>query len=190
MGEKQKRLGGKKREMFKETKFRHHPVRIENGLYMGSQQLDILGYRADLQDALIVTETAVATTTEWKELTLSNLVTVPDDAIAVILDVDIDDDTSSVGQCYIAFCPTGSFTALTPETSGKVSFVYCANVNERVFSRIVIVELTTNDSIYYKIAAQTGLNYNIRLLGWLIGGTRVSKITPIAEDLLGKLFVR
>jgi len=167
--------------MVKETKFRHHPVRIENSLYLGSEQLDILGYHSDLQTDPIEAELAVATTTApWEELNIDD---VPDDAIAVILDVEVDDDTSSVGQCYIAFCATGAFLALTAEASGKVSFVYCANINARSISRTVIVELTTSDTIHYKIAAQTGLNYTIRLLGWLIGGTDVSKITPPAEEL-------
>jgi len=179
--------------MVKETKFRHQPVRIENGLYVGSQQLDILGYRADLKSALIADDTGVDDII-WTELPLSGItgVTVPTNAIAVILDVEVSDDGSSGGTaCYMAFCTTGSFVAETAEESGKVSFVYCANVDERKFSRVVIVELSTNDSIHYTInASGTNFNYNIRLLGWLIGGTRVSKVTPIAEDLLCFAFFR
>lgn len=178
--------------MVKETKFRHQPVRIENGLYVGSQQLDILGYRADLKSALIADDTGVNDTI-WTELPLSGItgVTVPTNAIAVILDVEVSDDGSSGGTaCYMAFCTTGSFVE-TPEESGKVSFVYCANVNARKFSRVVIVELSTNDSIHYTInASGDAFNYNIRLLGWLIGGTRVSKVTPVAEDLYCKFFTR
>ena len=164
--------------MVKETRFRHHPVRIEKSLYLGTEQLDILGYRADIQDAVLVAA-AGEDNTPWTELTLNDLVTVPDDAIAVILDVEVNDVGSAANLCYMGFCPTPAIIA------GKLSYVYCANVNDRKFSRIVIVELSTNESIWYTIAASGAFfDYNIRLLGWLIGGTDLSKITPPAEDLL------
>lgn len=167
--------------MVKETRFRHHPVRIEKSLYLGSEQLDIVGYHADLQDAVLVPGSGVDDA-PWTELTLSDLVTVPENAVAVVLDVEVNDIGSAANLCYMGFCPTHAIIA------GRVSYVYCANVNDRKFSRVVIVEISTRDSIVYTIAASGAFfDYNIRLLGWLIGGTDLSKITPPAEDLLCKV---
>ncbi len=166
--------------MVKETKFRHHPVRIEKSLYLGTEQLDLLGYRADLQDAALASGSGVDDA-QWTELTLSDLVTVPENAIAAVLDVEVNDVGSAGEATYMGFCPTPAIIA------GRLSYVYCANVADRKFSRIVIVELSTNESIWYTIAASGAFfDYNIRLLGWLIGGTDVSRITPPAVDLLCK----
>lgn len=163
--------------MVKETKFRHHPVRIEQGLFLGTEQIDLVAFRSDLQDAAIASA-AGQDDTQWTELTLSNLVTVPEDAVAVILDVAVN-DFNPVGQdCYMGFCPTHAIIA------GRVSNVYTGNVADRKGSRVVIVELSTRDSIVYNIVASGAVfDYSIKLLGWLIGGTRLSKVTPPAVDL-------
>ena len=169
--------------MVKETRFRHHPVRIENSLYLGSEQLDIVGYHADLQDAVLDSDAGLDDAL-WTEMTLSDKVTVPDDAVAVILDVEVNDFDPTAQDCYMAFCPT--FAIIT----GKVSYVYTGNVADRKGSRIVIVELSTNDSICYSIEASGAVfDYSIRLLGWLIGGTDMSKITPPAVDLFCKFHI-
>jgi len=166
--------------MVKETKYRHHPVRIEKSLYLGSEQIDILGYHSDLQDAVLDSDTGLDDT-PWTELTLSDKVTVPDDAIAIILDVEVFDNNPTAQDCYMGFCPTHAIIA------GRISNVYTGNVADRKGSRVVIVELSTRDSIVYNIVASGAVfAYTIRLLGWLIGGTEVSKITPPAEELYCK----
>ena len=169
--------------MVKETKFRHHPVRIEKSLYLGTQQLDILGFYADLQDAALASATGVDDIA-WTELTLNNLVTVPADAIAAILDVEVN-DFNPVGQdCYMGFCPTPAIIA------GRISYVYTGNVADRKGSRLVIVELSTNESIMMMVEASGAVfDYTVKLIGWLIGGTDMSRITPPAVDLPCKVFI-
>ncbi len=164
--------------MVKETKFRHHPVRIEQGLFLGTEQLDLVAFRSDLQDAVIASDAGVDDA-QWTELTLSDLVTVPEDAVAVVLDVEVNDNGSAGQDCYMGFCPTHAIIA------GRISNVYAGNVADRKGSRVVIVELSTRDSVVYNIVASGAVfDYSIKLLGWLIGGTRLSKITPPAVDLL------
>ena len=170
--------------MVKETKFRHHPVRIEKSLYLGTQQLDILGFRSDLQDAAL-TSSAGGNDVAWTELTLPDLVTVPANAIAAILDVEVNDAGSAGQATYMGFCPTPAIVA------GRVSYVYCGNVNDRKGSRLVIVELSTNESLMMLVVASGAVfDYTIKLIGWLIGGTDTSRITPPAEELYCTVTVR
>ncbi len=168
--------------MVKETRFRHHPVRIENGLFMGFQQLDILGFRLDLQLSVLTSDTNQSSTV-WQELTLNDLVTVPTNAVAIVISVEANDAASAANVSYMGFCPTGRILA------GRCQYVYPANVNDRKGARIVMMELSddTYPSIGYRIVASDGaFDYSINLIGWLIGGTRVSRLTIPAEDLFCK----
>lgn len=171
--------------MVKETRFRHHPVRIEESLYLGSQQLDLLGIRLDLQDATLKgPTTGTITTPPWQELTLSDLVTIPDDAIAAILSVEVNNLGSAANAAYMGFSPIGGIRA------GRTQYVYCGNVNDRKGSRIIVVELSTDQSIHYMIDEVGGnFDYTIKLIGWLLGGTDLSRITPPAEALYCKFHV-
>jgi len=166
--------------MVKETRLRHHPARIEKGLFMGSQQLDILGFRLDLQSAALTSAASQANTAPMEELTLNDLITVPTDAIAIVISAEVNDALSAANVCYMGFCPTGR------AMPGRCQYVYCANVNDRKGSRIVIVELSddTYPSIGYMIVGSDGaFDYSINLIGWLIGGTRVSRLVKPAENL-------
>jgi len=168
--------------MEKETKFRHYPVRIENGLYMGSQQLDILGFRLAFQDSALTSALDQSSTTDplWPDLTLSDLITVPTDAIAIVISVEVNDADSTANPYYMGFCPTGRIG------TGRCQYVYPADVDLRQSSRIIIVELSdqTIPRISYRIVASAlGFDYSINLVGWLIGGTRVSRLAIPAEDL-------
>jgi len=171
--------------MVKETKYRHHPVPIENGLYLGSQQLDILGFRLDLQDAVLTSavdqdDTGIAAA----ELKIDDHVTVPTDAIAIVISIEVNDVGSAANECYMGFCPTGRIGA------GRTQYVYCENQNDAKGSRILIVELSdyaTYSSIGYMIVGSDGaFDYSINLIGWLIGGTRILRLVIPTEDLLGK----
>ena len=128
--------------MVKETKFRHHPVRIENGLYIGSQQLDILGFRLDLQSEVLTSEQNQLSTTNplWQELPIYDYMptgtTVPDDAIAIVMSVTVNDQASTLNVTYMGFCPTERIL------EGRCQFAYPGNVNSRNSSRIVVMELT------------------------------------------------
>lgn len=183
--------------MVKETRYRHHPVRIETGLFLGSQQINILGFRLHLLDAALTSAEDQDSTTIplWKELTLNDLMptgeTIPTDAIAMVFAVEASDSLSGSNLTYMGFCPTGR------ATPGRCQYVYPGNadatgpafLDKRKGSRIIIVELSddTYPSIGYRIVSSDGaFDYSINLIGWLIGGTRVPRLTIPAEDLFCK----
>ena len=173
--------------MVKESVYRHHPERMEVGLFLGTQQLDILGIH--LMTLAAALTSGSFSVTDWVPLKLSPLVvaaaeSVPPDAIAVILDVAVNDSDISTftdGVLELASPEHGPSGIL----AGKTEKVYCGDVNDRVSSRLVVVELSDDFSIVYKATASGGntLDYTIKLIGWLIGGTRVAKVTWPSVDL-------
>jgi len=180
--------------MVKETKYRHHPVRIENGLFLGLQQLDILGFRLHFLDAALVEDLAGSASTDWKPMDLASQMptgeTVPQDAVAVVLDVNVNE--SAAGNYYMAFASvthSGVPPGVVGVQPGKTQTVYIAQEDPWKASRIVIVELSEDFRILTKITSAGALDYSINLIGWLIGGTRISRLTLPAEDLLCKFTI-
>jgi len=184
-------------KMVKESIYRHHPERIEKSLFLGSQQLDILGIHLMILDAVLTSGSVVSglSTTGWLPLKLAPLVTtagesIPDDAIAVILDVAVNDSDILVatdGQLELASPEHGAAGIL----EGNIETVYCGDKNDRISSRLVIVELSDDSCIVYKATASGAntLDYTIKLVGWLIGGTLVTKITWPSIELYCKFVV-
>jgi hypothetical protein len=178
--------------MVKETKFRHHPTRIETGLFMGSQQLDILGVELAFLDAAL-TSAASLNTTGWLPMNLYTLVvaagaTVPRDAIAVILDVEVN-DSGAPGDYYMDLASV-EHSGGAGVQAGKTETVYVGQVTDRKGARIIIMELSDNFNILTRITASGGnFDYSINLIGWLIGGTRVSRVTWPSADLYAKFAI-
>ena len=172
--------------MVKETKFRHHPVRIENGFYMGSQQLDILGFRLAFLDREL-TSGADSDDTSWTAMDLNALVvardaTVPTNAVAVVLDVKVRNGAVA-GDYYMQFASVGL-------QDGKTQTAYVGQGDDKWGSRIIIIEVNDAFNIFTKITASgTVFDYSINLIGWLIGGTRVSRVTFPSVDLYAKFTI-
>ncbi len=172
--------------MGKETVYRHHPERVAVGLFLGTQQLDILGVHLMTLDAALTSGSV--DTTGWTPLKLAPLVVaaaevIPFDAVAVILDVAVNDAAGAGTDAYLDLAspehgPGGKL-------AGKTETVYCGDVNDRVKSRLVILEMSDNFSIVYKATASGAgdLDYTIKLVGWLIGGTRIVMPQWPYEDL-------
>lgn len=186
----------------KETRYRHHPERIEKGLFMGSQQLDILGIHLMTLDAVLTSGSGDSglSTTDWTPLKLSPLVvaageTIPQDAIAVILDVAVnDEDISGATNGLLEFAPPEYEADGVSEPgipTGHTETVYCADFNDRISSRLIIVEMSTDFNIVYKATASLvkTLDYTIKLIGWLIGGTRVARLAWPSVDLYCKFVI-
>jgi len=180
--------------MVKETKYRHHPTRIENGLFLGSQQLDILGFRLHFLDAALDEDLTGSASTNWKPMDLVSLMpageTVPQDAVAVVLDVEVNE--SAAGEYYMDFASvahSGVPPGVVGVQPGKTQTVYIAQLDPWKGSRIVIVELSEDSRILTKITSAGALDYSINLIGWLIGGTRVARLTLPAVDLFCKFAI-
>jgi len=166
--------------MVKETKFRHHPTRIETGLFMGSEQLDIVGVKLAFIDSTLTSDEG-SDSTDWTAMDLNTLViargaTVPTNAIAVILDVRVRNGDVA-GNYYMRFASVGL-------QDGKTETVYVGQGNNRWGARTIIIEVNDGFNIFTRIfASGTVFDYDINLVGWLIGGTRVSRVTFPSEDL-------
>ena len=178
--------------MVKETKYRHHPERIEKGLFIGSQQLDILGIH--LMTIAAALTSGSFSTTDWLPLKLAPLMatankTIPKDAIAVILDVAVNDAGGAGTDAYLELASPEHGTAGI--LAGNTETIYCGDVDDHIDSRLVVVELSEDFCIVYKATASGAntLDYTIKLVGWLIGGTRVTKIAWPSLDLYCKFVI-
>ena len=179
--------------MVKETRYQEHPVRYEVGLFLGSQQLDVEGIH--LMTLAAALTSGSLSTTDWVPLKLSPLVvaaaeTIPLGAIAAILDV-------AVNEADISTATDGVLELASPEhgvagiLAGKTETVYCGDINDAIDSRLVIVEMSDDFSIVYKATASlvNTLDYTIKLIGWIVGGTRIAKITWPSVELYCKVVI-
>ena len=178
--------------MVKETRYQEHPVRYEVGLFLGSQQLDVEGIHLMTLDAALLSGSFGIT--DWVPLKLSPLVvaaaeTIPLGAIAVILDVAVDDSDGTNTDAYLELAspehgPAGIL-------AGKTEAVYCGDVNDLIDSRMVVVEMSEDFCIVYKSTAQgpNTLDYTIKLIGWIVGGTRIVKVTWPSVELYCKVVI-
>jgi len=179
--------------MVKESVYRHHPERMEKGLFIGSEQLDILGIHLMTLDA-ILDSGSLSTMGNWLPLKLAPLVVtagevIPADAIAVILDVAVNEfNPAAATDGLLQFAPPEFGD---PFPTGHVETVYCGDEVDRINSRLVIVLLSTDFCILWKATASGAntLDYTLKLVGWLIGGTRVSTIVWPSAELLCKFVV-
>lgn len=182
--------------MSKRTEFKHHSVRIEKGLFLGSQQLDILGVHLNFLDAVLTSGTITTSEEDWVAMNLITLMAaivqtesgvnyaVPSGAIAVILDVEVNDDNSDAAECKMEFAPV-EHNYLGPLSSHE-AIVYAGDVDDRKAARTVIVWLSDTMDILRKISVSGNFDYQIKLIGWLIGGTRVSLAQWPSEELFAK----
>jgi len=182
--------------MVKETKYRHHPFRVEKGLFLGSEQLDILGVKLAFLDAAL-TSAAGKNTTGWNPMNLNTAAlvaageTIPKDAVAVILDVEVNDENAP-GNYYMQFASVepDANTSNQEVPAGKTETVYVGQGIDRKGARTIIVELSEDFYIRTKITASAAVfDYSINLIGWLIGGTRIAKVTWPSVDLYAKFTI-
>jgi len=173
--------------MVKETEYDHHAVRIVKGLSLGSEYLPGQIVHLNFQTAAIKTVTSTDDLS-WRTLDIDDLlpsgVTRPVNAIAAILDIAVNDAASAAAAQYMAVATPGIILA------GKTQYIYCGNVNDRVNSRIVIVEITGDGKFAYMIVASGAVfDYTIKLIGWIIGGELNTPVTLPSKDLKATFLV-
>ncbi|KKN63876.1 hypothetical protein LCGC14_0497540 [marine sediment metagenome] len=178
--------------MVKETRYQEHPVRYEVGLFLGSQQLDVEGI--NLMTLAAALTSGSLSTTGWVPLKLSPLVvaaaeTIPLGAIAAILDVEVNDAGGAGTDTYLDLASPEHGVA--GKLAGKTETVYCGDINDAIDSRLVIVEMSDDFSIVYKATASGGatLDYTLKLIGWIVGGTRIVKVTWPSVELYCKVVI-
>uniref|UniRef100_A0A6M3M527 Uncharacterized protein n=1 Tax=viral metagenome TaxID=1070528 RepID=A0A6M3M527_9ZZZZ len=175
--------------MVKETEYDHHPVRIVKGLSVGAEYMPGQIVYLDFQTAAL-TSVASSNDVPWSTLDIEGLLpsgtTRPAAAVAAILDIAVNDAGSAGAAAYMMVATPGIIYA------GKTQYIYCGNVNDRVGSRIVIVEITgpgDGKFAYSIVATGAVFDYVIKLIGWVLGGELTSYVTLPYEDLTCKFHV-
>jgi len=171
--------------MVKETKFDHHAVRVVKGLSLGTEYKPGQIIYLDFQTAALKTITDSGDLS-WSLIAIDDElpsgVTRPVNAIAAILDIEVNDDSSS-SATYLAVATPGIIVA------GKTQYIHCSGVNTIKASRMVIVEITGDGKFAYMINAQTNFDALIKLIGWVIAGTLTTPITLPNEELFARFSV-
>lgn len=177
--------------MVKKHKFRHHPMIVEKELMLGeiAEEEHVSPIQLEKLSAALTSAASVDdikwTLMDIGALAVAAAITVPRNAVAAVLEVEVNDGGSAGAACYMSFCTPGNLG-----DTGKISNVYCGNVNDRKNSRIVIVELNDDDKIAYTIVASGAVfDYVIKLNGWLIAGTNQSKASMPYADLKAEFVV-
>lgn len=100
----------------------------------------------------------------WKDWDLDDSTTVPTNAKAVMLVVQVRDSGSSTFNASMSFRKNG-------ETSGKQNYpVFCFAPDDALTTQFVIVEMDDNHVIEYSINASGSntFDYFIKLWGWIL----------------------
>jgi len=184
MWEKQQRLG--RRKMVKVTEFKHHPVQFTKGIYSAGGE--VAGFIAC--EVLSGVLASGSLTTGIKTISLNALcvtagITIPAYAIAAVLDVSVNDDTSgSLSLGYKGIVDATYF----PGYLQKVTVQAASNI---VNSRTMIVPLGESKIVdLLAVASGSGtLDYVIKLLGWVIGGAGVTLPAHPQVNLKAKFVV-
>jgi len=170
--------------MTKYTRFTKDKVRIQKGLALGAELIQGLILVPDfLTDPIDGGSLSSGNWTTWDVKDLAEAVggNMPQDAYAVILDVEIQDSGTTIGgDAWLAFAAPGAIIG-----DGKTQYVDAAPRNNTYSSRIVIVPISKDGKIAVEAEA-TGagtLNYTVKLIGWLVGGTDLPAIELPYADL-------
>jgi hypothetical protein len=177
--------------MVKTTKFDHHPVEIHKGLMTGEQ--DFAGQTMlEIIDALLASGSLTAGWGQFNLVELCNTagIDIPEGAAAVIVDVKVRDDGSTAAEIILTFGYGGLIDATN--FPGRSLPVYCGDVNDRWDGQICILPFDEDGVIDTLNNASGGntLDYQIRLIGWLILGTDYTLPTSPQEDLACGFIVR
>lgn len=176
--------------MVKITQFKNHPVLIEKGLYtVGGEVAGAVALEnvtAAIKSASI---SDGAFTLQLKALCVSAGITVPTYATGVILDVAVRDSGAGGEDDFLVLGYDGNLDYAN--YPGKVVGVHAAPVNDRWGEKLVILPLNESSLIDVLGVASGGstLDYVIKLVGWVIGGSAYTYPTRTEANLKVKLVV-
>jgi len=171
--------------MVKETKYAHHPVRVVKGLSLGTEYMP---GTVIVLDFLSAAKTGSLSDTAWSTWDVDSLFTGEDrpvNAVAVILDVEVNDSGSAGADTYLALATPGIIV------DGKTQYLRAGDVDDRKAERLMIVEITGDGKIAVKAEASGAntLDYRLKLIGWLVAGTLTSHVTLPSVTLKAKFSV-
>jgi len=180
--------------MVNETKFLKAPIRIGKGLSFGTDYRPGLIIVPELFDAAIKSGSIGTglTTAGWTMLDIDALakaaggVGMPKGAAGVILDAEINDSAGAAGDYYMQFAKPGAIV------DGQTFTIHAGSVNDRKASGHVIVPCTDDGKVAwnYVTSGANTLDYSIKLIGWVIGGSLVAPVTLPSADLQAQFFVK
>ena len=147
--------------MVKRTRFRRHPVHNYGGLMLGSEQEYGGIVQLDTRDAAILTAAGV-NDISWSLLSLAAALP-PAAAVAAILDVEVNDASSSTEDTHMRIARPGIII------DGRTHYIHCGHINDQIGSKIVIVEMSDDCKIAYLVQASGAqFDYDIKLIGWIL----------------------
>lgn len=179
--------------MTKQTIFDKHELRIKKGLALGAELIPgaILVYN-ELATAIKSgsggTGLSADNWTTWDIKDLAEAVTggnMPQDAIAALVDVEINDSGGAGADATLSFAEPGIIK------DGKTIVCHAGSVNDRKASRMVLAPLSKDGKTAVKSGATGGntLDYSVKLIGWLVAGTDTEAVELPYVDLKGVLTV-
>ena len=178
--------------MVKETKFLKAPVRVGKGLSLGSDYRPGLIIVPEFLDAAIASGSL--TTAGWTLFDVDKLakiaggVGMPTGAKGVILNAEINDEAGHLGDYYMQFAKP--FPGVSPP-AGQILTIHAGSVADRKASGQVIVPCTDDGKVAWNYVASGAatLDYSIKLIGWIIGGSLVAPVTLPYADLQAQFFI-
>ena len=170
----------------KTTTFKNHPVEMVKGIYQVGGK-DAGAFAPEILSTVLASGSM---TTGFKTIQLNALcvtagITVPTYAIAAVLDVAVNDDTSgSLALGYKGVVDIANY----PGYLQKVTVQAASNV---VNTRTMIVPLDESKIMdLLAVASGSGtLDYAIKLVGWIIGGSGYTYPAHPQVNLKGKFVV-
>lgn len=174
----------------KKHRFRRHPVQIDNGfLGPGEEWAGIVAVEEITSYLTSGSLSSGRSTLNIAELAADQSIDVPEGAIAAILGVDVQDSGASGAAAYLAVGYGG--IADISNYPGRTQVVYCPVGDDRWAGRTLVVPLTEANLIDYLAEATGGstLDYRVKLLGWVIGGTDYTMPEHPYQDLSCDLYV-
>lgn len=178
--------------MTKQTIYDKHEVRIKKGLALGAELIPGMILVPDFQVSAIKSGSGGTglsadnwTTWDIKDLAEAIAANMPQDAYAVVLDVTVNDSGSAGADASLGFAAPGIIK------DGKAEYAYCGGTNDRKNARTVIVPISKDGKVAVKSGATGGntLDYSVKLVGWLVGGTDTAAVELPYVDLKGVLTV-
>ena len=170
--------------VLKKTTYDHHPVEILQGLFIGGSETHITAVALELQTAVLVTVTNTDDLLPWRIYNINTLalaagITVPAGAVGALVDVAVNDSGADAAIAWMRFSPAGILY------DSRTSYVYAGGgVASRPGARIVPILWTEAGDFAYAVEATgAAFSYTIKIIAWLMAGSRYTQPEIPSQEL-------